>query len=94
MIIDEDPPEKSPESFTAIVEAAGLMARICNAYHWQIKGGKRHILVDCWPDTKKGFRFQAVDFYGRPVRCGTVTDAIELAGPLKTPKAEIERAVE
>ncbi|KKN09853.1 hypothetical protein LCGC14_1042560 [marine sediment metagenome] len=54
--------------------------------HWQIKGGKR--LVNCWPSTKKGFRLQ-VD--GEKSRDGSIAEAIELAGPPKAPKPQVER---
>lgn len=64
------------EHFTEEVESAGLEARRCTAIHWQIRGGKR--LVNVWPASRRGFRFQAD---GEKSRDGKLADAITLAGP-------------
>lgn len=63
------------ETFKSQVTEAGLEARKCNPLHWQIRGGKR--LVNVWPETKRGFCFQA---FGRTVHRGAqLEEAIEAA---------------
>ena len=69
--------------FAEAVAAAGLRAKRCPAGgcdHWQITGGP--VLVNVWPDTKQGFRMAADNGFGRP---GSVTKAIQLAGPPRVP---------
>ena len=58
------------------IQAAGLRAKQYSPAHWQILGGKH--LVNVWPDTKRGFRFQRD---GEGSGLGTIEDAIKLAGP-------------
>jgi hypothetical protein len=63
------------EAFVEATAAAGLGCRRCGIHHWQILGGQQ--IVNVWPDTKKGFRFQA----GKaPVRTGDLGEAILAAG--------------
>ena len=69
--------------FEQTVEAAGLEPRRCSNDHWQIRGGER--LVNVWPHSKKGFRFQ-VD--GKKSQFGNVPLAIEFAGPPPNPIVE------
>ena len=71
----EPPPDGSFAAFAAQVEAAGLTARDCGGWHWQIRGGKQ--LVNVWPDTKKGFRMQVA---GQCATGGNIKLAIERAG--------------
>ena len=73
-------PETDFISFAAAVSANGLGARHCHAGHWQIKGGSQCRLVNCWPNTRQGFRYQAAPG-NLPVRTGTVAEAIRVAGP-------------
>ena len=73
--------ETSWDAFRCAVLDAGLLPKTCLPSHWQIIGGIKHRVVNCWPNTKSGFRFQAE---GRVVVSGTVADAIWLAGaPVK-----------
>lgn len=65
-------------NFKEAIKAAGLMPRHCDFGHYQILDGKR--LVNCWPDSKRGFVFQAD---GQKSRVGTIAEAIQLAGPPK-----------
>ncbi len=68
-------PENDWDTFHEAVQAAGLTPRRCHAGHWQIRGEQR--LVNCWPNTKRGFRFQSP---GSPAFTGSVADAIDAAG--------------
>jgi hypothetical protein len=68
------------QEFTTAVRKAGLTPRRCDReVHWQIRDGSRQI-VNVWPKTKAGFRFQAD---GQKSKLGTLDEAIELAGPRK-----------
>ncbi len=80
-----EPPEKSWDMFFEVATKAGLEPKCCHVTHWQIKGGTRNKLVNCWPNTKKGFRFQAEG--GEFVFGGNVSDAIQMAG-VKRPAAD------
>lgn len=71
-------PETDWAQFCTVVDATGLLSHRCTASHWQIKGGTVHDIVNCWPNTKKGFRFRAD---GCETRSGSVADALDLAGP-------------
>lgn len=62
--------------FEEAVKLARLKPRHCIAGHYQILGGDR--LVNCWPETKRGFVYQAD---GQKSRIGSLADAIQLAGP-------------
>lgn len=64
------------ETFMECVERFRLEPRKCSPVHWQIRGGRR--LVNVWPNTKRGFRFQAS---GQAVRTGVIGEAITAAGP-------------
>lgn len=68
--------------FQRDVERAGLKARKCSPIHWQIIGGRR--LVNVWPNTKRGFRFQPA---GQAVRTGRVEQAIAFADPPSWPSS-------
>ncbi len=77
---------KYDTDFAIPVVAAGLVPRKCdnNHEHWQIKGGIKHALVNCWPNTKRGFRHQV---WNGKVATGTIQGAINLAGPPEKPAA-------
>jgi hypothetical protein len=77
-------------TFAETVEAASLQSRRCTGDHWQILGGER--LVNVWPHSKKGFRFQADGQKSRLSRGGgNLQQAIDLAGP--SPQAAVEQAL-
>ena len=67
--------------FELAVKAAGLFPELRmratdgGPSHWQIKGGYK--MVNCWPNTKRGFRYQAI---GENVKTGAIADAIDAAG--------------
>ena len=65
------------ELFAREIEAQGLYPKRCHHTHWQILGGDKHRVVNVWPNSKLGFRFQADE---QKARAGTVQDAIDLAG--------------
>ncbi len=71
--------------FAIPVKAAGLIPRERHHRQWQIKGGSTHSLINCWPNTETGFRYQAEAW--RPASTGTIADAIALAGPPEKPAA-------
>ena len=81
---------KYEPDFAIPVKAAGLTPGDClpgNALHpgqWRIRGGSKHQMVDCWPNTHAGFRYK-VD--GQQKETGTIADAIRLAGPPEKPAA-------
>jgi hypothetical protein len=56
---------------------AGLSFVRKSEYHWQIKGGTRRLVVNCWPHSKRGFVYQVGV---APAKRGTIHDAIKLAG--------------
>lgn len=68
--------------FYGAVVDAGLRAKNCpsGCDHWQILGGAQK--VNCWPNTKRGFRMALDNGRGRP---GTIAKAIKLAGPPEVP---------
>ena len=72
--------------FAERLASIGLVARKCSPYHWQIRGGTKHPLVNVWANSRRGFRFQ-VD--GLKSRDGTLIDAIKLAGPRPVSKPDI-----
>jgi hypothetical protein len=55
---------------------AGLRARRCSEFHWQISGGDR--IVNCWPNSKRGFVFQS-DLGGK-AKLGSLDEAIQASG--------------
>ncbi len=59
--------------FKRLVEDAGMIARRCTQYHWQIQGGA--VQVNWWPSTG---RMAAKGSTGRSLQ-GSVAKAIELA---------------
>ena len=67
------------DQFKKAVKEAGLSPWRCTLIHWQIKGGTIRSLVNCWPNTKRGFRYQAT---GDDGYSGSIADAIGLAGPI------------
>ncbi len=77
--------------FAIPVKAAGLVPRDCLAEypHWQIRGGDKYPFVNCWANTKLGFKFQAIG--GPPIITGTVREAIDLAGPPEKPAAGLAK---
>ena len=83
------------QTFQKAVLEAGLTPRHCGGtnslviQHWQIRGGSRHPIVNVWPNTKRGLRFQAD---GQKSKLGTLDEAIELAGPRK--KQEVRKVSE
>ena len=79
-------PDKLWLNFKAAVSAAGLIPHYCHPLHWQIKGGTKYQLVNCWVNTQRGFRFKAEG--GPPVRRGIVADAIRFAGAPPVKPAE------
>ncbi len=76
-----DAPNNQWQRFCLMVRKAGLVAHSCSHSHWQIKGGTRCALVNCWPNTKRGFRYQGISMKDHAVQTGSVDDAIRLAGP-------------
>lgn len=72
-------------TFAIAVVTCGLRPRQCNGEtHWQILGGQRNLIVNVWPNGKRGFRFQADQ---QKARRGSLDDAIKFAGPLQTVSA-------
>lgn len=64
------------EEFANTVRRFRLTPRKCSATHWQILEGRE--AVNVWPNTKRGFRFQAA---GHAVQSGTIGEAVTAAGP-------------
>lgn len=75
------------DAFAAQVRKSGLHPRQCCMWHWQIRGGDR--IVNCWPHTKVGFKYQAV---GEKARAGDVKRAIEAAGEGRAWESPLEFA--
>lgn len=72
-------------AFSEAVTVAGLMPVHCQSIHWQIRGGTHHKIVNVWPHSTKGFRFQADC---QKSRFGNLQQAIDLAGPPLDPVVE------
>jgi len=68
------------ERFSDAVAGAGLVPRKCSDHHWQILGGPSEETVNCWPNSKKGFRYQVGT---EKSRTGTLGDAIRAADPYR-----------
>jgi hypothetical protein len=66
------------QDFERAVVGAGLRPRKCSGHHWQILGGPGAEVVNCWPNSKAGFRYQVGDAKSR---IGTLLDAIKAADP-------------
>jgi len=64
-------------SVAARAAKSGLRVKTLSKYQCQILGGARNPILNVWPNSKKGFRFQAGV---EKARSGTVEDAIRLAG--------------
>jgi len=71
--------------FETQARSAGLQAKKCSPYHWQLLGGASNPLVNVWPNSKRGFHFQTRS--DQSVR-GTIEDAICLAGPRRKETAD------
>jgi len=68
------------EEFEAAIERAGLTAKRCSEHHWQIRGGPGAEIVDCWPNSKRGFRYRVGQ---ATAQSGTLADAIRAADPYR-----------
>lgn len=66
------------DDFRAQAESVGLQAKQCSSHHWQLIGGRKHRLVNIWPNSKRGIRMQVNH---ESARGGRMIDAFLLAGP-------------
>lgn len=59
---------------------AGVELRENSSHHWQVIGGSRNPIVNCWPNGKGGSK---ISVGSEKAKLGTLDDAINLAGPVE-----------